>query len=107
MSVSCPCCGAEMHTPGLSALRYIRVTTLQRQVLDVLINAFPRTLSTRQIADRVYADDPNGGPDKAEGCIEVSLYRIRKVIKHVGWTAGTSGPHGGIGLRQIEAREAA
>lgn len=101
--MNCPCCGAEMHTPGIAALRYVRVTPFQRKVLDVLINTFPKALSARQIADRVYADDPNGGPENSENCISVRLYAIRKAIKHLGWTAGALGhEQEGIRLRVIE-----
>lgn len=101
--MNCPCCGAEMHTPGLAALRHVRVTPFQRKVLDVLINTFPKALSARQLANRVYADDPNGGPENSENCISVYLCRIRKAIQPLGWTAGARGnEQEGIRLRQIE-----
>ncbi len=100
--MNCPCCGAEMHTPGLAALRHVRVTPFQRKVLDVLINTYPRPMSARQLAARVYADDPNGGPERSENCVSVYLVRIRKAIKPLGWTAGARGnEQEGIRLRLI------
>lgn len=93
-----------MHTPGLAALRHVKVRPVQRKVLDVLINSFPKDLSVRQIADRVYADDPNGGPDGAENCVSVYLNGIRKAVKPLGWTAGTGGGHTGIRLRPLPSQ---
>jgi hypothetical protein len=91
-----------MHTPGLAALRHVRVTPFQRKVLDVLINTYPRPMSARQLAARVYADDPNGGPEDSENCVSVYLFRIRKAIKPMGWTAGAAGnEQEGIRLRPL------
>jgi DNA-binding response OmpR family regulator len=96
-----------MQTPGLAALRHLSLPPYERKVLDVLINAYPRYLSISAIVDRIYADDPNGGPHTADNAVAVYLNRLRPKLAEYGWTAGRLKHHSaGIGLRQIEHDDA-
>lgn len=108
MTVPCPCCGAEMPVPGLSALRHMRLPPNERRVLDALIDVYPHYMPISRIVDRVYSDDPTGGPDTAVNAVAVYLSRLRRKLSTYGWTAGRGGAHSvGVGLRQLEERDAA
>lgn len=91
-----------MLTPGLAALRHLSLPPRERQVLDVLINAYPRPLSTRQIVDRVYGDDPSGGPETAENAVRVYMWRLRQKLETFGWTAKKEKGRSGVRLQQTE-----
>lgn len=105
----CPCCGAPMASrPPAEALRYGRLPPLVRRVVDVLLRSYPRTMSFRRLADLVYADDPNGGPDQAERCLSSSIAQARHEIAKTGWRiGGASGYREAIGIWPLEAKPGA
>lgn len=96
-----------MHSPGLAALRHLSLPPHERKVLDVLINAYPRALSRREIANRVYADDPAGGPETAENAISVYIGRMRPILAEFGWDAGWTRQAHGLRLWPVETSAAA
>ncbi len=101
--MNCPCCGAEMHTPGLAALRHVSLPPNERRVLNELINVYPSHLSVRQLVDRVWALDPNGGPDTADNAISVYLHRMRPILLEFGWSISRMpGRKSGVFLRKVE-----
>jgi hypothetical protein len=99
----CPCCGQQIdgEVPA-KALASVPLRPTARRIIDALASVYPRGLSARQIADRVYADDPNGGPESAEDAMSVHMHRARPIIQGYGWTVGASGKHGNIRLQRIE-----
>ena len=99
---TCPCCGSTMTEAGFSALEAISLPPMERRVLDTLLAAFPKELTAVQIADRVWSDDPNGGPQTAHNGVSVYMNRLRHKIRAYGWTAGAGQGHKGIRLRQLQ-----
>lgn len=66
-------------------VRFVRLTPLEREIVDALVDAYPGSLTRRKIAARAYALDPNGGPLSAENCVSVHLSRLRDRLRSVGW----------------------
>lgn len=84
---------------GIEALRFLDVTPTQRKVLDAMIEIYPRTASAREIADRVYALDPSGGPESGENQMAVQMTKMRPKLRAIGWDIGAAGRRrGGIRL---------
>lgn len=107
-SVPCPCCGAQMASPGLEALRYVTLPRMERRVLDELIDAYPKSLSIQQLVNLVWADDPTGGPDTANNSISVYLHHIRRKLSDFGWSAGRiPGSYAGVRLWPLPVNGAA
>lgn len=100
----CPCCGQAL--PGdmpMEALKDANLRPTARLIVDELIRIYPRGASGRQLADRVYALDPNGGPDSGDNVIAVHLTRARPVLRRLGWTVGADRRRGQIRLQRVEA----
>jgi len=52
----------------------LRLTPHRRSILEALLE---RPVQTREIAERLYADDESGGPDSAHKVIHVLVHRLR------------------------------
>lgn len=61
----------------------------QRQILLELAGA-RSFISVTRLADRIWQDDPDGGPDDAEGCLHAHVSRLRKSLAGQGFTIITS-----------------
>ncbi len=101
----CPLCGGEIkpEKADMVALRVLSLPPMQRRVLDIFLAAHPRPLMGDWLVERVYADDPDGGPDAAYTAVAVQINRLNKAIRPLGWEIkGARGP-GSMGrtLRKI------
>lgn len=87
-----------MIAVGLDQLRHINLSSpTQARILDVLARYYPASLSLMRIAEIVWADDINGGPDDAQNCVSVHMHRLRPVLQALGWHIGRN--PGGQGIR--------
>lgn len=104
----CPCCGSDMALrPPVEALAYLSCGSVAKRAVEALLSIYPRTITKRQLADMVYASDPNGGPDDAENSLSVSLCIANRRLKMMGWRIGTlknKGGRGGHGVNSIGFR---
>lgn len=87
---TCPTCGGSMLGPLPLADVAARMPETMRRVLDALKDGRPRSL--RQLADIVYDDDLNGGPDWAESSVKTTISHHRRELAAYGWNlTGASG----------------
>ena len=102
---NCPCCGQPItgDVPAV-VLKDARVGPTGRLILDELARIYPRGLDGRTLADRVYRNNPTGGPDSAESVIAVTMTRMRPKLLKFGWTVGANGQAGQIRLQRIEGQ---
>jgi len=56
MMIACPHCGQPL-APAF------KVTGRERKKLVEILTRHPHGLTRRELADRLYADDPDGGPE--------------------------------------------
>ena len=66
---TCPCCG-QLIPPQLL---FPRAPTSQR--LYDFVAGHPEGVDREQIADHIYAADPNGGPD-SPGAVKALIFRM-------------------------------
>jgi DNA-binding response OmpR family regulator len=93
---TCPCCGGRISGTDLKTLlTAIRWTKTETRIIETLVGHPTRTFTRAQLADAVYADHADGGPDSAENVLSVLVGRIRKKLTGTGWTVtGRHGVHG-------------
>jgi len=103
---TCPCCGSTMKRVPVDALRFLRASRAEVAVISILADAYPMWVPTSVIADRVYADDPNGGPLYADKSVAVRLNRLKGRLADLGWrTKGMMGRNSqGVRLEPLEGR---
>jgi hypothetical protein len=90
----CPHCG-QIIPPK------IRVGGKRRQAMYDYIAVHPEGVTVWQVLEHVYADDPNGGPDK-HNVIAVVAKQINNIIKPFGLRIkGSGGPGSRYTLQQI------
>ena len=103
-NTTCPCCGKALDSAlPARALSKVPLRPMQRRIIDVLAKTYPRGLSAIDIASRVYASDPDGGPMSADNAVAVHLHGARRAIRQYGWTVGAAGEHGNIRLKRLYA----
>lgn len=88
----CPCCG---QTLPLDLPAGLVLTRKQQQVYEVIRKAGRNGVYGDQIFDRVYADDPNGGPNTQTKIISVFVHGLNKKLPAFGQTI-KSGEWGGV-----------
>lgn len=99
----CPCCGGEMPAPPAPELLLeLKVSPLQRRILECVARAYPGHAKTLKVIDAMYWDDPNGGAVTARNAISVHSHRLNEKLAPFGWQIGCFDGFGTLSLRQIE-----
>ncbi len=84
----CPTCGHDL--PGglvpVEALVDAALSSQQRAIVEVLVGAYPRTVSMEKLVDALWGDDPNGGPDNPRRVVHAQVCHIRRILAASGWT---------------------
>ena len=95
----CPCCQQPVTLDPMAEAR-AALAPLQRAVLDAVLRR--PGLSRDEIMDRVYSEDPNGGPDCGSSVIGAHLYQANKRLQRFGFriTCG-SGRRTGYRLERL------
>jgi DNA-binding response OmpR family regulator len=78
------------------------------QVACAILSRCGEVVSMDEVADSLYSDDPEGGPDNARVCISVFVLRVRRKLAPLGVVLKNNFGWGHYpALLPIEAREAA
>lgn len=85
---NCPTCGRQLQGSMPIHLAAAMMPPVMERIVLVLASA--GGLSRRELADRVYADDPDGGPDTAENCISSTINIYRGRLAATGWRIRSS-----------------
>jgi hypothetical protein len=88
----CPACGEPFEADRLAAARDA-LTPTQRRIFDA-VRAVPE-IQMDHIVDRVWGDDPNGGPMDARQNISVQIANANRRLKPIGLRISAS--HRGAG----------
>lgn len=101
----CPCCGWDPSRPSLRHVAHLaQLTPNMRKILAVLNRRFGQVISIGGLADLVYADDPDGGPDWPAASLHVTIKNMRDRLAPFGLTVGRIPGHGpGVALRWADA----
>lgn len=101
----CPCCGGPLPDGvQMKELLFLRVTEQQRAILEVLVRAWPVPIYIADLTDRVYSDDPDGGPETAQNTVSAQLVYLRKRLAPYNWTVtkGTGRGSVPVSLQKIK-----
>ena len=88
---TCPCCDGTGEIP-----EDFRLTRQQQMIFDA-VKARPR--SSLELADIVYADDPDGGPENADRVVWVQVWQMNKKFAKYGFRLRGGGGRGGSPYR--------
>lgn len=96
---ACPTCGAPLADvqverdlpPGLRAL------------LGEIRRAGELGITTRRLADRLWAADPNGGPDDAEKAVRARVARLNPMLARHNLRVVTTPATGPNAVRRLES----
>jgi hypothetical protein len=89
---SCPCCGAILQRDPLQ-----EVSEAVSPVMAAILRALSRggRLNAYELAEKVYADHPDGGPLSAAIVMRTVICRDRKKIEPFGFRLCSAPSHGG------------
>jgi DNA-binding response OmpR family regulator len=95
MRPACPTCGQIVKdAPRIDeAIAALRLVGIQKQIVLALASARGRYLSLDELAQIVYLDDPEGGPETASRSIYVQINKLRKKFNHWGARIEGKGAH--------------
>lgn len=94
----CHCCGQPLPDDSGPLAAASNVTPLFERIVKIILagQRAGRLLSRAEVAARVYAEDADGGPEKAEDVVSVVLSRGRHRFAELGWRVvnRSGGRHG-------------
>jgi hypothetical protein len=92
MTCICPTCGQSMNVgrAPIEGLTSAPLSHHERVMVEALIRAYPRALHRDAAIAALYADEPTGGPDDAEGVMKHVMWRLRLKLPQYGWTVPSS-----------------
>jgi hypothetical protein len=76
---TCPTCGA-----AFDAFDGLALTTSERAVAEIIRRAGRSGITAAQIADRLYADRPDGGPLSSRNCVHRFVQGLKAKIAGTG-----------------------
>ena len=76
--ILCPCCGKPINVPTIRQVASkAGLTAQQRTILQILHNAQGGILYRDELAAKLYATDPVGGPQSAAWVVSNQIMEIR------------------------------
>ena len=87
MASVCPCCGAVSSAPIKTELAARELPPVQSAILRALARDFGSYVPTARIAQIVWANAPNGGPEGFGVSISQAVKRMRPKLADHGLTA--------------------
>lgn len=96
--ISCPCCGQTVFKPSVDMLiDHLGISGHQAAILAAVWHGKGFPVPTERILDRMYEDDPDGGPKEARqySALKESMSRLRNRLKGSGVSIESAGPAGG------------
>ncbi|WP_428029789.1 helix-turn-helix domain-containing protein [Ancylobacter sp.] len=98
---TCPTCGQPMRAgTDVKALTGLARGPVSRAILDTLVESYPASIEGRRLAEAVWGDDPDGGPNWPAGSLFILMRRLRLKLGPLGWTITSTGPgRGGASFR--------
>lgn len=99
---TCSLCGRPILVLDPNAMTIQR---RQKQVLEMLLRSPGRFVAKSRIIDAIYGDDPDGGPDDAEGSVQAHISKLRRLLKPLGYSI-ESARFDGYRLQRTQERKA-
>ena len=84
MTHLCQCCGAALAAPSKPELAARSLPPVQAAVMRALASDFGDFVHTDRLVQRVWAEDPSGGPEWARVCLSNAVRRMRPIVEAQG-----------------------
>lgn len=91
--MNCPCC--EQPLPEIAGVKVVpaysivmtgdSAVLLSRNEFKIFTAVFPHKVPFSRLVKAVYADHPDGGPLTPEWCVSVTLSKMNKKLKDLGY----------------------
>lgn len=83
----CKCCGQVLPLvlPAPLAALAQKLPGKRRKMFERIYSAGPGGIHSDRLIHLIYGEDPDGGPDWAQKCINVMAYKINSVLRPRGW----------------------
>lgn len=94
----CPTCGSATTPDSVQA----ELPPGLVELLNELRRAGRAGITTRRLADRLWAADPNGGPDDAEKAVRARVARLNPILARHGLRVVTTPATGPNAVRRLE-----
>lgn len=65
---------------------------MERRIVEALVRAYPRRITNERLADILYGQEADGGPENPRATISVMMIRLRRKLPAFGWTIGKARP---------------
>lgn len=92
--IECPCCKQSVSAPPLDVVvaRY-KLTPMEERILSAVWRGKGRPVPTSRIFDKMFEDDPDGGPSQTKMYLafKVSLCHLRKKLEGSGISVVNAG----------------
>lgn len=98
----CSHCGGV--TNDYSRIEIRSMSPMQLRLLDALVAGKNRYQSKSVLIEKIYADDPDGGPDDAVRHLRVHIHKLRSKLEKAGFDIEVNW---GVGYRLIQITEKA
>lgn len=108
--VPCPCCGAPILAPTLEqVIAHHKIAPQSAKLLTAVWRGKGLPVSTERILDRMWADDPDGGPPEARAYryFQWSLWDLRTRLEGSGVAVVNAGYRAGFKLVLGQAERSA
>ena len=84
----CPCCGQSVAVPSIEIIvQNYGIAPLEARILGAVWRGRGRPVSSEQIFDAMFADDPDGGPSSYTAlynALKFGLHRLRGRLERSG-----------------------
>jgi hypothetical protein len=85
MTFKCPCCNRPVPgLPEIDNLKHVRVSHLQKIILDKLLMTYPHGTTGENLIWCIYQGAQE--PETARSVVNVQIHRLRKRLSDYGWT---------------------
>ncbi len=98
----CSHCGGV--TKDYSRIEVRSMSRMQLRLLDALVAGQNRYQSKSVLIDKIYEDDPEGGPDDAVAHLRVHIHKLRSKLEKSGFSIEVNW---GVGYRLIKLEDQA
>lgn len=93
--ILCPCCGNPIQVPSIRQVASkAGLTAQQRTILQILHNAQGGILYRDELAAKLYATDPVGGPESAVWVVSNQISEMRQRLAGFPYQIESGSGHG-------------
>ena len=79
---NCPCCG---HPLPYEPIKGMKMSRMEKRIFEIVQKRTPHGITSADLLDYVYAEDPNGGPEYPDISLKTTICRFNKKLGQFGY----------------------